>query len=361
MGGLIALAFRRGRVLFALISLALAYYGYRSSLQHGLTDFTAYTVFAALCVFVPFNLGALSLLRERGMFNLHGVQRLAVILLQTGFAAWVVRAGKLPVTQFAYDPLVDPALIAALPVPHFGVAVMAVGFLTACVAWFFSRSATDLALAGAVAAYAFAAYGVASPHDFAVFITAGGLILTIAVLQDTFRMAFRDELTGLPSRRALNERLDGLSRHYTIAMLDIDRFKGLNDHYGHDVGDQVMKMVAARLARVGGGGSAYRYGGEEFTLIFPGKSIEETIPHLEALREDIAGRKLALRRSERAARSKSRKQRRGAAHPDPSVSVTISIGVAGRDGRSDRPYEVVQAADQALYRAKNKGRNQVSR
>lgn len=359
-GGLIALAFRRGRVLFALLSLALAYYGYRSSLQHGLTDFTAYTVFAALCVFVPFNLGALSLLRERGIFNLHGMQRLAFILLQAGFTAWVVRAGKLPVTQFAYDPLVDPAVIAALPVPHLGAAMMLVGFVTAGGAWFFSRSAIDLGLAGAIVAYAFAAYGVASPNDFAVFITAGGLILTIAVLQDTFRMAFRDELTGLPSRRALNERLAGLGRHYTIAMLDIDRFKGLNDHYGHDVGDQVMKMVAARLARAGGG-SAYRYGGEEFTLIFPGKSIEEAIPHLEALREDIAGYKLALRKSDRAAHSMSGKRRRGAAHADQSVSVTISIGVAEHDGRSDRPDEVVRAADQALYRAKNKGRNQVSR
>ena len=360
-GGLIALAVRRGRVLFALTSLALAYCGYRFALQHGLADFTSYAVFAALCVFVPFNLGALSVLRERGIFNLHGMQRFAFIALQSGFAAWIVRAGKLPVVQFAYDPLVDPAFITALPVPHLGVAVMLAGFFTAGGAWFSSRSAIDLALACAIVAFALAAYGVATPHDFAVFTTAAGLILAIAVLQDALRMAFRDELTGLPSRRALNERLDGLGRHYTIAMIDIDRFKGLNDHYGHDVGDQVMKMVAARLARVRGGGSAYRYGGEEFTLVFPGKSIEEAIPHLEALRADIAGHKLALRKSDRAARSAPGKRRRGAAHADQSVSVTISIGVAERNERSNRPNEVVHAADQALYRAKNRGRNQVSR
>lgn len=360
-GGLIALAFGRGRILFGLITLALAYFGYRSSLQQGLTDFTAYTVFAALCVFVPFNLGALSLLRERGIFNRHGVLRLALILLQTAFTAWVVRAGRLPVTQFAYNPLVDPTLLAALPVPHLGAAMMTLGFVAACVAWFFSRSAIDLGFAGTIAAYALAAYGVAAPNDFAVFITAGGLILTIAVLQDTFRMAFRDELTGLPSRRALNERLAALGRNYTIAMLDIDRFKGLNDHYGHDVGDQVMKMVAARLARAGAGATAYRYGGEEFTLIFPGRSIDEAIPYLEDLREDIAGHKLALRGSDRAAWSKSGKQRRGARHTSQTVSVTISIGVAERNERSSGPRAVLQAADQALYRAKNKGRNQVSR
>ena len=95
-------------------------------------------------------------------------------------------------------------------------------------------------------------------------------MVAIAVLQDTFRMAFRDELTGIPSRRALNERLAALGNRYTIAMLDVDHFKNFNDTYGHDLGDQVLKMVAAHIAGVGGGGKAFRYGGEEFTVLFPG-------------------------------------------------------------------------------------------
>jgi diguanylate cyclase (GGDEF)-like protein len=174
-------------------------------------------------------------------------------------------------------------------------------------------------------------------------------------------MAFRDELTGLPSRRALNERLARLPRRYTVAMIDVDRFKGLNDRFGHDVGDQVLRLVATRLARVGGGGTVYRYGGEEFTVLFPGKLADEALPHLEVLRRDIADYKLSLRDPERVEEPRAGRKRRGAGPAGRPVSVTISIGVADRPDRSTGAEEVIQAADQALYRAKNRGRNQVSR
>jgi hypothetical protein len=113
-------------------------------------------------------------------------------------------------------------------------------------------------------AFALACEGIDAPHYFAVYLTASAAILCAAVLQDTFRLAFRDELTGLPSRRALNERMMALGSNYTIAMLDVDHFKRFNDMYGHELGDQVLRMVAAKLARIGGGGRAYRYG-EEFS------------------------------------------------------------------------------------------------
>lgn len=363
LGGVVSLAFRRGRTLFALLTLAVAYIGYRSFLQPGSPEFTAYTVFAALCVFVPLNLAALSVLRERGIFNRHGVQRLAFILLQLAFAAWTMRPGNTAFTKGVYAPLVETTFLATSPVPQLGLAAMGLSLAITLSVWLIKRSAIDLGLAGAAIAFSLAANGVTSPNAFEAFIAAGTLILAIAVLQDTFRMAFRDELTGLPGRRALNERLAGLGRSYTAAMLDIDRFKGLNDNFGHDVGDQVLKMVGTRLARVGGGGKAYRYGGEEFTVLFAGKSIDEVLPHLEALREDIASHHLELRNPDRPHQTQSGKKRRGAPapHASKSVSVTISIGVAERDEKFVTPEEVIQAADKALYRAKNKGRNQVSR
>jgi len=79
----------------------------------------------------------------------------------------------------------------------------------------------------------------------------------------------------LPSRRALIERLPSLGRRYTVAMVDVDHFKNFNDTYGHDAGDQVLRMVASRLGEVSGGGTAFRYGGEEFTILFPGKGGKE--------------------------------------------------------------------------------------
>jgi len=171
-------------------------------------------------------------------------------------------------------------------------------------------------------------------------------------------MAFRDELTGLPARRALREDMLKLGSHYTLAMLDIDHFKKFNDRHGHDVGDQVLRMVAAKLSNVSGGGRAYRYGGEEFTVIFPGKYADDAADHLEELRKDVASCGFVLRGSMRPM-SKPKKPRKGW-KPAKKVSVTISIGLAGRDGNNTNPQEVLKAADKALYRAKKAGRNRLA-
>ena len=183
------------------------------------------------------------------------------------------------------------------------------------------------------------------------------LILALAIAQEAYQMAFRDELTGLPGRRALNERLQRLGRQYVIAMADVDRFKAFNDTHGHDVGDQVLRLVASRLRKVGGGGRAYRYGGEEFALVFPGRDLQHCLPHLEALRQAVEGYPLQLR--DKASRSKTTeqgRQRRGGSAAE-AVSVTISIGVAERLATQRSPDEVIKTADQALYSAKGAGRN----
>src|SRR5207302_1408861 len=90
--------------------------------------------------------------------------------------------------------------------------------------------------------------------------------LTAALVEASYHMAYQDSLTGLPARRALNEALLRLGGHYSVAMIDVDHFKRINDRHGHDVGDQVLRIIAAKLAQVPGGGKAYRYGGEEFAV-----------------------------------------------------------------------------------------------
>jgi diguanylate cyclase (GGDEF)-like protein len=168
-------------------------------------------------------------------------------------------------------------------------------------------------------------------------------------------MAYHDELTGLPARRALNEALQRLNDTYTVAMVDVDHFKKFNDTHGHDVGDQVLRMVAERLGRVDGGGRAFRYGGEEFAVLFPGKSAQESAPHLETLRMAVAGATFTLRGKDRPKRKPESRGRGGGAG---KVTVTVSIGAAQARG-SAVPEEVVKAADRALYRAKEGGRNRV--
>jgi diguanylate cyclase (GGDEF)-like protein len=360
LGVAVSGAFQRGRAMFALLTLAAAQLARQLYLQPGVSPATAYSTFAALCVFVPFNVAALSVVRERGIFNLYGMQRTAVLLAQFAVAAWIVRPGKSVFAAAIYTRLSETALFANSPIPQVGLVALLVGMAVACAAWLVRRSTIELGFTGALVAFAIAAHRVTAPDVFETFIAAAALIVTVSVMQDTFRMAFRDELTGLPSRRALNERLARLPRRYTIAMLDVDRFKGLNDRFGHDVGDQVLKMVGARLARVGGGGKVYRYGGEEFSAVFPGKSTNEALAHLETLRRDIAGYRLSLRDPERPEVAKTGRQKRGSGAAGRFVSVTISIGVADNSEPGSNPDAVIQAADRALYRAKNRGRNQVS-
>ncbi|MFN2169179.1 MAG: GGDEF domain-containing protein, partial [Anaerolineae bacterium] len=178
----------------------------------------------------------------------------------------------------------------------------------------------------------------------AVWFTVAGLILGASLLDSTYRLAYNDELTGLPGRRSLNQALMGLGRRYALAMIDVDHFKRFNDRFGHDTGDDVLRLIAARLARISGGARVFRYGGEEFAAVFAGKSAAAARSHLEAFRRALAQTAFRVRRH------------KGAARP---VRVTVSIGVSAPDGRTRDPAAVLKAADQALYRAKRAGRNRI--
>jgi diguanylate cyclase (GGDEF)-like protein len=185
-----------------------------------------------------------------------------------------------------------------------------------------------------------------------------GVVIIHAVLTDSYQMAFSDELTGLAARRALLQSSISLGKKYTVAMMDVDHFKKFNDTYGHDVGDQVLRLVASKMNQVKGGGKAYRYGGEEFTVVFPNKSVAHAIPYLEQVREDIANYQMAIRSDDRPEDEKSgqssRKKNEGGTK---FVNVTISIGVAEREGELKDFDQVLKRSDEALYRAKQAGRN----
>jgi diguanylate cyclase (GGDEF)-like protein len=198
-------------------------------------------------------------------------------------------------------------------------------------------------------------FGV-SQKSLLVFCSSALLMCLYAILQESWRMAYLDELTGLPGRRALRERFQKLGATYTIAMLDVDHFKKFNDTYGHEVGDSVLRMIAGKLKAVTGGGSSFRYGGEEFTVIFQNRELPEAKEHLESLRETIAQSLFVVNRASRrsgdnASRPKKKK----------STTVTVSIGIAQSDEQVNSPWDILKKADKALYRAKKKGRNCISR
>ena len=146
-------------------------------------------------------------------------------------------------------------------------------------------------------------------------------------------------------------------------MVDVDHFKKFNDTYGHDVGDQVLRMVASRLANVTGDGKPFRCGGEEFAIVFRGKTAEEVADHVELLRQRIAESAFNVRGPERSHRRRNeRRYRHSHRHlhaQQLETNVTVSIGLAQARTPADDVDWVVKAADAALYAAKERGRNRV--
>lgn len=359
-GMFLSLHFHRSRVFFVLLMLAVFSWSCGAFLRDGLVDFRSRMIFQALSLLIPLNITLFCFMRERGILTLGGRLRIGFLAMQAALVAWFVRydytgVEELLARKFLANPVLD-----SLPLSQTAFFVLCAGSLLMTVRILTRQSHIDSGLLGAMAAVALTCIRQGAPDASLAFVAAAGLILTLSILQDTYDMAFRDDLTGLQSRRALNEQLAGLGRRYVVAMVDVDHFKRFNDTYGHDVGDQVLKMVATKIQGVRGGGKAFRYGGEEFTIIFPRKNGPETVPHLEELRKAIAGYKLWLRSTDRPKKAREGEKLRSGKEGDTAVSVTVSIGVAeSEDGLS--PAEVIKAADKALYRAKHKGRNQVCR
>jgi diguanylate cyclase (GGDEF)-like protein len=181
-----------------------------------------------------------------------------------------------------------------------------------------------------------------------------------AIFSMYWQRVYLDELTAIPNRRALDERLHNLSAPYSLAMVDIDHFKKFNDRYGHEEGDNVLRLVAAHLSRESNQ-RAYRYGGEEFCLVFDGWETRKAEAACDDLRKALAGREFSIRLPAKSREKTSAKDRGTPAPGAEHVSVTISIGVAGPDKNVKAARDVMKLADQGLYDAKANGRNMVVR
>lgn len=360
VGMFLSLHFHRSRVFFVLLILAVFYWSCGAYLRNGLGGFNSRMVYQAISILLPFNILLFCFMRERGLLSVGGRLRLIFLVAQAGLVAWFVRYEYSGLEQFLSKKFLPSPFLDRLAISQLALSLFFIAFLLMAIRIVVRQSCIDSGFFGVLAAIAFICSRQGAPDASLVFTTTAGLILVMTILQDSYNMAFRDDLTGLPSRRALNEQLTGLGRQYVMAMVDVDHFKRFNDTFGHDVGDQVLKMVAAKIDGVRGGGRSFRYGGEEFTIIFPRRKIAETIPHLEELRKAIAGYKLWLRSTERPKKEREGEKNRSAGGGDTAVSVTVSIGVAESE-EGHTPSEILKAADKALYRAKHKGRNQTSK
>jgi diguanylate cyclase (GGDEF)-like protein len=347
----VAMWFNRERAFVLAASLLAAFGGYHY--------FPGVFTYTACAILVPLNAFLALVVTERGARFGLAWKWVALLTVEALGLYFLQRTVNL-------EGIFDHWLLHAAPTPLLGRIAFAAAFAMAVARAWPSHTPLELGIAGALVAFFMAETWAGDERLYALFMLASGAVLVTAILQESHRLAFRDGLTGLPNRRALEEQLRALEPPYAIAMVDVDHFKKFNDTYGHDIGDQVLKVVATRIAEAPGGGRAYRYGGEEFTLLFPGQRLAQAMPHLEAARASVQSYKMTIRGQDRPKDRKEGSKRRKDGKEDFSrtdmiLSVTVSIGGAEPGKRLKTTAEVIKGADEALYRAKERGRNQVSR
>jgi len=364
-GMLLAWRFHSSRIFLSLLVLFLA--------QQALGLFGAQpllisTAAQAVAVLVPVNFVLIELMQERG-FTVASIAPVALLL----FVQSVIVAVFCSTAEQKPSPVHHLAATALLP--GYAVIVLSLAGIFLATRFLITRKPVDSALLWSLCAFFLALHFTGTARVSTLYWTTAGCILAASIVENSYLLAYHDELTTLPSRRAFNDALLRLQHPYSVAVVDIDHFKRFNDTYGHEIGDQVLRLVASNLARVTGGGQAYRCGGEEFMILFPGRTTPEVVDHLEELRRAIELSEFRTRGGDRrqAPRGPDRRnpQTRGRGRKghairklaeekhSPALSVTVSIGVATSAKEGLDPEVVIRAADKALYRAKDNGRNRL--
>lgn len=339
---LVSWYYSQGRVLFSTLVVGLTVWGVTT------LPASAEVAKLAAAFLLPLNIVLFACLSERGTLTLSGLWKMVLITIQSGGVVMLgeLRGGRLEAflrwgqnhSGAAWLPLTQKIPFAAAALTVLGLAAIRRTRVEAGLFWTLVAAFMGLRRIG---------------NDEPLFyFGAAGLILVYTVLEHGYEIAHHDELTGLPGRRVLKGVMLELGGRYAVAMCDVDHFKTFNDTFGHEAGDQVLRFIGSKLSEVGGGARAFRYGGEEFTVVFPGRTADEAQPFVESLREAIATSNFGLR-----APGRPEKKPENASEAPIFVTITISIGVAENSKELSTPELVLEAADAALYRAKESGRN----
>jgi len=351
-------------VMLALIAIAVSFHFNRSHIFFYVVLIIVSNVFlgmqlaisdlaySLLSLFIPLLLLGITVLPERGIISVRAIPVYLLLIFpliislilttkQSEIAMFVMLTDWLPAKYFDWTQQYQIVIFTSVFV-----------FITMLVLYFI-RLTSQMATGLGVLVMLVAQLNFGNEADsLNVFSIISLLMCIYAVIHESWRMAYLDELTELPSRRALREKFQSLGGLYTVAMLDVDHFKKFNDTFGHDTGDAVLRMIATKMNKVSGGGASYRYGGEEFTIVFNGKDSSAANQHLEDLREKIANTAFVINRA-----SRRKNDGKSTKSKNKSVRVTVSIGVADSSDNDLSPWALLKNADKALYRAKKKGRN----
>jgi len=351
-------------VMLALIAIAISFHFNRSHIFFyvvlivvsnmflGLQLAVSHLAYSLLSLFLPLLLLVITIFPERGIVSVRAIPVYLLLIaslgisliltsLQSELVMVVMTTDWLPAQYFDWTAQSQTVIFTSIFI-----------FIYMLVLYFIRITSQMAAGLGVLVMLVAQLHFGSNADSLNVFSIMSLLMCIYAVIHESWRMAYLDELTELPTRRALREKFQSLGGVYTVAMLDVDHFKKFNDTFGHDTGDAVLRMIATKMNKVSGGGTSYRYGGEEFTIVFNGKDSSAANQHLEELREKIANTPFVINRA-----SRRKNDGKSGKSKNKSVRVTVSIGVADSTDNNLSPWVLLKNADKALYRAKKKGRN----
>ena len=348
-----------GRLILSLLVLALAD---RAVVLFPPTDpdpaSVGQIIFAAVTFLLPLNLLALSLIKEEAISTWHGVLRLLLVLGQPFIVLWLslpeqadlarsLQQPLLPMVSLDWSLLTQPALLAFVG-----------AFILIGVRFLLERNPLDggalWGLMTVFTAFQSLQYGWSATN----FLSAAGLILFLTLVQASHQRTYRDDLTGIPGKLAYEQAVGNLGQKYVLAVVGIDQLKQYGNQHGKPVSEQLLRLIAPKIVAAAGSGKVYRLAGEEFTILFPRKTVTDTLVTLEAIRKAVGQATLYLRGQDRV-REGPRASRARSGHDQLLLTASIGVAEAG-DSRSSLGL-ATKTAYRALYEAKGEGGNLVKR
>lgn len=350
-GILLGLYVRHSRILLAMVLLALAdrALGSLGGVEASSAGIDR-AVFNSVALLLPLNLLALALITEREIRVSKEVLRLVLIFAQAFLVGWISLPDNAAVAVALESPFIDPRSTRWTPLAQGPLLAFGAALALQAARFTLYRNPVDRGFFWALLASFIALHGMRAGWSPMNFLATAGLILIVDAYAEIYRSTYYDELTGMGGQVALDQALYNLGNRYAVALIDIDRMKQVNATHGYPAGDQILRLVASKVAAASVDGKFFRDDGHRFVGIFSGKAAAEVAPSLEELRKTVAASSVTLKARRRLFRKPKT--------PEP-VSVTISVGMAERDERRTTPEQVVKSAEVALARAKSLGGNQV--
>jgi len=312
---------------------------------------------------LPLNFIIFSFTTERGIFSRYGQKQFAIIIIQLIIVALLLKYPLNPISAIFKNQYFSILSHSSVYIPQLSIISFEFSLLVLASIIIHQPTIRQGGFFGSLIFIFLSFLNLDNPDAFTLFYALSGILLITTIILNSYTLAYHDELTGLSSRRALKQYMMSLGSNYSLAMVDVDHFKMVNDKYGHDVGDQVLRQLAGYLRNAGGGAKAYRYGGEEFTIVYNNKTAAEAADYANELRKQIEKDTFSIRnKDDRPTRSRKHKKQnskksKSSKNKNENLSYTVSIGIAEHRENHKTPFETLKVSDKALYAAKQKGRN----